>query len=179
MEVEQLKTEDLAGMAAPYNPRRMSEHDLTALRRSMKSFGVVEPVVVNRRTGRIVGGHQRVKAAEAEGIEKLPVVHVDLDEPSEKQLNLALNRISGDWNEGALARILAELQATGTDMEQPASSPARSRNTWRRCAARSLRRMTRPRISRRRQRRSRGICGSWESIGSSAGTRRTRPPRPG
>ena len=123
MRIEQVKTEYLVGMAAPYNPRRMSEHDLAALRRSMKSFGVVEPVVVNRRTGRIVGGHQRVKAAEAEGIETLPVVHVDLDEPSEKQLNLALNRISGDWNEEALARVLAELQAAGTDMEQTGFKP--------------------------------------------------------
>jgi hypothetical protein len=89
MQIEHLKTEALAAMAAPYNPRRMSEEDLAALRRSLTFFGVVEPVVVNRRTGRIVGGHQRVKAAEAEGIETLPVVHVDLDEPSEKQLNLA------------------------------------------------------------------------------------------
>src|SRR5438445_54864 len=43
-------------MAAPYNPRRMSEEDLASLRRSLKYFGVVEPVVVNRRTGRIAGG---------------------------------------------------------------------------------------------------------------------------
>ena len=103
-------------MAAPYNPRKISDHDLEALRRSLKFFGVVEPVVVNRRTGRVVGGHQRVKAAEAEGIAELPVVTVDLDEPSEKQLNLALNRISGEWNEEALAQVLAELQAAGADM---------------------------------------------------------------
>ena len=116
MQIDQLKTRDLAGMAAPYNPRRISEHDLSSLGRSLKFFGVVEPVIVNRRTGRIVGGHQRVKAAEAEGIETLPVVHVDLDEPSEKQLNLALNRISGDWDEEALSKVLAELQAAGADL---------------------------------------------------------------
>jgi DNA modification methylase len=89
----------------------------------MKFFGVVEPVIVNRRTGRIVGGHQRVKAAEAEGIERLPIVSVDLDEPSEKQLNLALNRISGDWNEEALARVLADLQSGGADMELTGFKP--------------------------------------------------------
>jgi len=114
--INHLKTSDLAAMAAPYNPRKISDHDLEALRRSLKFFGVVEPVVVNRRTGRVVGGHQRVKAAEAEGIAELPVVTVDLDEPSEKQLNLALNRISGEWNEEALAQVLAELQAAGADM---------------------------------------------------------------
>jgi len=123
LQIEHLKTADLAGMAAPYNPRQISEWDLAALRRSMKFFGVVEPVVVNRRTGRVVGGHQRVKAAQAEGIETLPVVHVDLDEPSEKQLNLALNRISGDWNEEALARVLAELQVGGADMELTGFKP--------------------------------------------------------
>ncbi|HEX9235301.1 MAG TPA: site-specific DNA-methyltransferase [Actinomycetota bacterium] len=116
MEIEHLKTDILAGMAAPYNPRRMSEEDLASLRRSLKYFGVVEPVVVNRRTGRIVGGHQRVKAAEAEGIETLPVVHVDLDEPSEKQLNLALNRISGEFDLDRLAAVLADLEAAGADM---------------------------------------------------------------
>jgi len=114
--INHLKTSDLAAMAAPYNPRKISDHDLEALRRSLKFFGVVEPVVVNRRTGRVVGGHQRIKAAEAEGIAELPVVTVDLDESSEKQLNLALNRISGEWNEEALAQVLAELQAAGADM---------------------------------------------------------------
>lgn len=116
MQIEQVRTETLAGMAAPYNPRQISGHDLESLRRSLKFFGVVEPVIVNRRTSRIVGGHQRVKAAQAEGIESLPVVSVDLDEPSEKQLNLALNRISGDWDEKALARVLAALQAGGADL---------------------------------------------------------------
>ncbi len=79
MKIKHLKTQELAGMAAPYNPRRMSEHDLEALRRSLRFFGTVEPIVVNRRSGHIVGGHQRVKAAQAEGIDTLPVVHVDLE----------------------------------------------------------------------------------------------------
>jgi DNA modification methylase len=116
VQIEHLRTEDLAGMAAPYNPRTMSEEDLASLRRSLRYFGIVEPVVVNRRTGRIVGGHQRVKAAQAEGIETLPVVHVDLDEPSEKQLNLALNRISGEFDLERLAEVLADLEAAGADL---------------------------------------------------------------
>ena len=83
------QTTELAAMAAPYNPRKISDHDLEALRRSLRFFGTVEPIVVNKRFNRVVGGHQRVKAAEAEGIEQLPVVHVDLDEPSEKQLKVS------------------------------------------------------------------------------------------
>src|SRR5262245_31043207 len=117
MELESLKTSDLARMAAPYNPRQISDHDLEALRRSLRFFGTVEPIVVNRRSGRIVGGHQRVKAALAEGIEDLPVYFVDLDDPSEKQLNLALNRIHGEWDEAMLERLLSELKVAGADLE--------------------------------------------------------------
>ncbi len=117
MEVEHVSTSDLAGMAAPYNPRKISDHDLAALQRSLRFFGTVEPIVVNRRSGHIVGGHQRVKAAEAEGIETLPVVYVDLDDPSEKQLNLALNRISGEFDMEKLAELLKDLEAQGADLD--------------------------------------------------------------
>ena len=65
----QVPTADLAGMGATYNPRKISDHDLEALRKSLRFFGAVEPIVVNKRSDRIVGGHQRVKAAEAEGLE--------------------------------------------------------------------------------------------------------------
>jgi DNA modification methylase len=117
MEVTLVPTTDLRRMAAPYNPRTITDHDLTALARSMTAFGVVEPVVVNKRTGRIVGGHQRVKAAEGAGIEELPVVYVDLDEAAEKQLNLALNRISGEFDLDKLSDILKELEADGADLD--------------------------------------------------------------
>ena len=116
MEVTYVTTSDLRSMAAPYNPRQISDHDLMALGRSMTTFGVVEPIVVNRRTNRIVGGHQRVKAAEGAGVEQLPVVYVDLDEAQEKQLNIALNRISGEFDEDKLAAVLADLEGAGADL---------------------------------------------------------------
>ena len=96
METVDVRTAELAKMAAQFNPRTIADHDLEALRRSLRHFGTVEPIVVNRRSGHIVGGHQRVKAALAEAIEFLPVVYVDLDDPSEKQLNLALNKIRSE-----------------------------------------------------------------------------------
>ena len=117
MEVTNIPTDELRKMVAPYNPRTISDHDLVALGRSMTAFGVVEPVVVNKRTGRIVGGHQRVKAAEANGIDQLPVVYVDLDESQEKQLNLALNRISGEFDTDKLAELLKELESQGADLD--------------------------------------------------------------
>ena len=117
MDVTLIPTSELRTMAAPYNPRTISDHDLQSLGRSMTTFGVVEPVVVNRRTGRIVGGHQRVKAAEGAGIEQLPVVHVDLDEEQEKALNIALNRISGEFDVEKLSDLLKELSVAGADLD--------------------------------------------------------------
>src|SRR5213593_3874005 len=117
MDVTDVAVTELASMAAPYNPRKISDHDLEALRRSLRFFGTVEPIVVNRRSGRIVGGHQRVKAAQAEGIVTLPVYYVDLDDPSEKQLNLALNRIHGEWDEAKLEVLLSELESLAADMD--------------------------------------------------------------
>ena len=123
MQIENVEVSQLADMAAPYNPRKISDHDLEALRRSLKFFGTVEPVVVNKRSGHIVGGHQRVRAAEAEGIESLPVVYVDLDDPSEKQLNLALNRISGEFDIDKLGAVLADLEAAGLEGTDRATRP--------------------------------------------------------
>ena len=104
-------------MPAPYNPRKISDHDLRALRRSLRRFGTVEPIVLNKRTGRIVGGHMRVRAAQAEGIDKLPVVYVNLDETAERQLNLALNRIHGEFDPELLSGVLADLKVLGEDVE--------------------------------------------------------------
>ena len=117
LEIEQLPIEKLVDMRAPYNPRVITDHDFEALRRSLRFFGPVEPLVCNRRSGRIVGGHQRVKAAVAEGLEGLPVTWVDLDEPSEKLLNLALNRINGQWDDNALSEVIASLGEFGADLE--------------------------------------------------------------
>jgi DNA modification methylase len=116
VEVVNIDTSDLVAMAAPYNPRKISKHDLERLRTSMRTFGTVEPIVVNRTSGRIVGGHQRVAAASLEKLETLPVVYVDLDDAQEKQLNIALNRIHGEWDEARLAELLHDLELQGADL---------------------------------------------------------------
>ena len=92
---EDVPVGDLATMMAEYNPRKISAHDMAALRRSLRRFGAVEPVVVNRRTRRLVGGHQRVLAAEAEGIAALPVAYVELDQALEELAGDGLPRGSG------------------------------------------------------------------------------------
>jgi ParB-like chromosome segregation protein Spo0J len=93
---------------AGWNPRRIDPFQLDALKASMTEFGSVEPVVLDQN-GMIVGGHQRYLAATQLGWSELPAVRVNLTARQAKLLNLALNRISGDWDEGALARVIASV----------------------------------------------------------------------
>lgn len=101
--------------AAAYNPRkhlRASDPEYQAIKRSIQSFGLVDPLIWNKRTGNLVGGHQRLKVLRDEfGASEVDVSVVDLGPAEEKALNLALNRVGGTWDEGALADLLGELRA--------------------------------------------------------------------
>lgn len=79
------------------------------LKNSIKEFGYVEPIVWNKRTGNVVGGHQRLKILKNEGQKKVKVSVVDLSDSQEKTLNIALNKISGDWDEEKLNQIFKDL----------------------------------------------------------------------
>jgi len=98
---------------AGYNPRKIKKSELDKLKNSIKEFGFVEPVVVNSNKERkniLIGGHQRILAAKMLGIKGVPVVFVDLDEDKEKALNIALNKIMGEWDETKLAVLLQEIE---------------------------------------------------------------------
>lgn len=103
---------------SPYNPRQISKEELKKLEDSMAKFGYVDPLIWNKRTGNIVGGHQRFKILS----EKLPldadveVSVVDLDEYQEKALNLALNKISGEWEDTKLDELLKQLHDEQPDI---------------------------------------------------------------
>lgn len=94
-------------VAAPYNPREIDEAEFKGLKSALKEFGIVQEVVVNRRTGYIVSGHQRIKALKESGVTQVPVCWVDLDDAREKALNLALNnqRITGRFTDGITSLI--------------------------------------------------------------------------
>jgi DNA modification methylase len=94
-------------LPAAFNPRTITPAALTGLGESIGRFGLVQPIIVNARTGHVVGGHQRLKVLEARGVEATDVVVVDLPEIEEKALNLALNSqaISGEWTDAALALV--------------------------------------------------------------------------
>src|SRR5712672_896833 len=118
---------------ADYNPRRMSEGEMNSLKKSIQRFGFVDPVIVNRRQGKgwkasdrsevIVGGHQRVRAARELGLKTVPVVYVDLQPDDEKLLNLALNKISGEFDLQKLAAILRDLRGAQADLDASGFSP--------------------------------------------------------
>lgn len=99
-------------LPADYNPRRISDRAMKGLRASLERFGELGGIVYNKRTGRLVGGHQRVKALAAMGIEDAEVRVVDLPVAEEKAANLALNHpgIGGEWDEALLAVVLAEVE---------------------------------------------------------------------
>ena len=100
---------------AEYNPRvslKPGDSEYEKLKNSIKTFGYVEPLVWNKRTGTLVSGHQRLAVLKEEGFEEVEVSVVDLPLEQEKALNLALNKIRGDWDEEKLASLIEELSKT-------------------------------------------------------------------
>jgi DNA modification methylase len=87
---------------APYNPRKWSEQSAAQLSESVKRFGLVDPIIVNgsaERKNIVIGGHFRLKVAKDLGYDEVPVVYVDIPEESkERELNLRLNRNTGEWD---------------------------------------------------------------------------------
>lgn len=104
---------------ATYNPRKdlqPGDVEYERLRRSIEEFGYVEPLVWNKRTGNIVGGHQRFKVLVAMGYNDIDCVVIDLDEQREKALNVALNKISGAFDIPLLTDLLRDLDDSGFDV---------------------------------------------------------------
>lgn len=84
-----------------YNPRKISDKALADLKESLRRYKMVDPLIVNglpERKGVIIGGHQRYCAAKELGYKTVPVVYVELDEARERELNLRLNRNTGEWD---------------------------------------------------------------------------------
>ena len=103
---------------AAYNPRvdlQPEDEEYQAIERSLKRRGLVQPIVWNRRTNTVVSGHQRLTVLEAQGETEVTVSVVDLDNIQEKELNVALNKITGEWDDDKLSVILNELGEEATD----------------------------------------------------------------
>ena len=125
MVIERKHTADL--IPADYNPRKdlkPGDAEYEKLKRSIEQFGYVEPVIWNKTTGFVVGGHQRLKVLLDMGITEVECVVVEMDAEKEKALNIALNKISGEWDKDKLALLIADLQGADFDVSLTGFEPA-------------------------------------------------------
>src|SRR5699024_5293756 len=117
MQINKKKITDL--IPADYNPRKNlqpGDAEYEKLKRSVETFGYVEPIIWNEQTGRIVGGHQRLKVMEDLGYKEIDCVVISIEEDKEKALNVALNKISGAWDEDKLMSLITDLEGSDFDV---------------------------------------------------------------
>ena len=103
---------------ASYNPRKKlkpGDKEYQKIKNSITEFGYVEPVIVNSDMT-IIGGHQRVSVLSDLGYEEIDCIVIDIDKQKEKALNIALNKITGEWNKELLADLIADLQDSDFDV---------------------------------------------------------------
>lgn len=109
---------------APYNPRKISKEEKEKLKRSLSEFGYVDPIIYNKRNMFVIGGNQRLTVLRELAREdperwdvKYEMVEEDLDDDREKALNVALNKIGGEWDFPKLKELLVELDTGAFDIE--------------------------------------------------------------
>ena len=135
MELKKIKLTEIK--PAGYNPRKISEEDFKKLKNSIKTFGLTDPIIVNLKNNTIIGGHQRydvlvdilleednLAEKEFDLIEKGDIGFIfDVEnlilknEDYEKALNIALNKISGEWDITKLNTLVEELKVNNFDLE--------------------------------------------------------------
>ena len=114
-------------LPADYNPRKdlqPGDSEYEKLKRSIEQFGYVEPIIWNQSTSRVVGGHQRLKILKDMGQAELDCVIIEITEDKEKALNIALNKISGEWDKDKLALLIADLQGEDFDISLTGFEPS-------------------------------------------------------
>src|SRR5574344_476000 len=119
MQIDKKQISEL--IPADYNPRKHLKPgypEYEKLKRSIQQFGYVEPVIWNSRTGCVVGGHQRLQVLQDLGMTEVECVVIDLDLEHEQALIVALNKISGEWDNDLLAHLIAGLQGADFDVSR-------------------------------------------------------------
>lgn len=116
MEFKKIKIVDL--VPASYNPRKAlkpGDAEYEKIKNSISEFGYVDPVIVNDDMT-VVGGHQRITVLKDLGYEEIDCVVISIDKTKEKALNIALNKITGEWNKELLADLIKDLQDSDFDV---------------------------------------------------------------
>jgi ParB-like chromosome segregation protein Spo0J len=91
-----------------YNPRQITGKQYEDLKKSIDKFGMCKPIVINinpERLYNVIGGHQRLQILREMGAEKVPTVSVNLSQEDERELNVRLNKNSGDWDMDLLSNF--------------------------------------------------------------------------
>lgn len=117
MKIEKIKTKNLK--VAKYNPRKdlkPEDKEYQKIKKSILKFGYVAPIIVNSDMT-VIGGHQRLKVLIELGYTEVECVVVNLTKKEEKALNIALNNISGEWDNEKLENLIAELKESDFDLE--------------------------------------------------------------
>lgn len=119
MDIKKFKLSELN--PAKYNPRKElkpGDKEFEKLKNSIEKFGYVELIVVNEgNNNTVISGHQRLNVLKHIGKTEAECVVVNLDEASEKALNIAMNKVTGEWNETMLADLIADLQSVNYDLD--------------------------------------------------------------
>ena len=129
---------------AKYNPRKKlkpGDKEYKKIKDSIEEFGFADPLVVNSDMT-IIGGHQRLAVAVDLGFTEVPCAIVDVDKTREKALNIALNKITGEWDEQLLADLLTDLKEADYDWTIPALTRRRWMRSFRTSTTKRSKKMT-------------------------------------
>ena len=123
MEFKKLKINSL--IPAGYNPRKKlkpGDAEYEKIKNSITEFGYVDPIIVNSDMT-IIGGHQRWSVLKALGYDEVDCVVIEIDKTKEKALNIALNKVTGEWNKELLADLIKDLQSIDYDVSMTGFEP--------------------------------------------------------
>ena len=110
---------------AAYNPRKKlkpGDKEYEKIKNSITEFGFADPLVVNADMT-IIGGHQRLTVEMELGYTEVPCAVVDIDKTREKALNIALNKITGAWDDSLLADLLKDIEDSNFDLGKTGFDP--------------------------------------------------------
>ena len=115
MQIKKAPVKDL--VSPDWNPRQITDEELEKLKTSLEEFGYIEPIIINDVNNHVVGGNQRLKALIALGYDEVDCVYVHIEDINkEKACNVALNKISGDWDEDKLRVVLEDIELSPLDI---------------------------------------------------------------
>lgn len=116
MQIKKAPVKDL--VSPEWNPRQITTEELEKLKTSLEEFGYIEPIIVNDVNNHVVGGNQRLRALIALGYDEVDCVYVHIEDINkEKACNVALNKISGDWDEDKLRVVLEDIELSPIDIQ--------------------------------------------------------------